>query len=130
MQVEIRIHDQTPGGPARAMGAIQVEERATLREIIAERVRAEVERLNRERPTRFNCLVQPTAAEATLNGYKVERWRRIDPEAQVEAALDAFGKQGFLVLVGDAQVEELDEPFYVPPNALVTFIRLVPLVGG
>ncbi|SEC66319.1 hypothetical protein SAMN05428939_2942 [Streptomyces sp. TLI_105] len=45
-------------------------------------------------------------------------------------AVEAFGRNGFLVLVGDRQVEELDETVTVDPETEVVFLRLVPLVGG
>ncbi|MER5207152.1 hypothetical protein [Streptomyces sp. NPDC002825] len=45
-------------------------------------------------------------------------------------AVEAFGRNGFLVLVGDRQIEELDETVTVGPETEVVFLRLVPLVGG
>ncbi|MCW5552407.1 MAG: hypothetical protein KIS67_09580 [Verrucomicrobiae bacterium] len=45
-------------------------------------------------------------------------------------ALDAFARNGFFVLVGDRQAESLDEAFTVTPETEVSFVKLVPLVGG
>lgn len=60
--------------------------------------------------------------------------RRVAHEADAEAAfaraVEAFGRNGFLVLVGDRQVEELDDTVTVGPETEVVFLRLVPLVGG
>jgi hypothetical protein len=56
--------------------------------------------------------------------------RRVDAEEQCARALEAFGRNGFVVLVDDRQVEELDDVVDLPVGAQVTFLRLVPLVGG
>lgn len=53
-----------------------------------------------------------------------------NPEAQSELALRAFAANGILVLVGDRQVTEPDEEIELVPGTEVTFLKLVPLVGG
>jgi hypothetical protein len=53
-----------------------------------------------------------------------------DVERQAEAAVRAFTRGGFLVLVGDRQIEDLDAELDLSEGAEVTFLRLVPLVGG
>ncbi|MFK4597667.1 hypothetical protein [Streptomyces pristinaespiralis] len=55
------------------------------------------------------------------------------PEGAQEAyerALVDFGGNGFLVLVGDRQLTGLDERVDLTAATEVTFLRLVPLVGG
>lgn len=47
-----------------------------------------------------------------------------------ERAVEAFGRNGFLVLVGDRQIEELDQQLEIGSATEVTFLKLVPLVGG
>ncbi|MEV6397815.1 hypothetical protein AB0M39_24090 [Streptomyces sp. NPDC051907] len=47
-----------------------------------------------------------------------------------EHALAAFGRNGFLVLVGDRQIAELDQEVELADAAEVAFLRLVPLAGG
>jgi hypothetical protein len=56
--------------------------------------------------------------------------RRIDPEKQFELAKRAFYTNGFLLLVDDRQVDELQEEIEIGPDTTVTFLKLVPLVGG
>ncbi|MEV6344351.1 hypothetical protein [Actinoplanes sp. NPDC051851] len=53
-----------------------------------------------------------------------------DPEERVRAALDAFARNGFVVLVDDRQVTEPDETVELRAGSRVTFLKLVPLVGG
>jgi hypothetical protein len=101
-----------------------------LRDLIRHRVREEVARFNASPSPRFNGLVQPTDSECTLNGYALRRLRRLDPEAQAAAALAAFKRNGFFVFVADRQVDDLDEELTLADTDVVSFVRLVPLVGG
>jgi hypothetical protein len=75
-------------------------------------------------------LVQPTDAERVLNGYRLKKQRLLDWREQYEAAVTAFDNSGFMMLAGDRQIEDLDEEIVVTPGLSVSFIRLVPLVGG
>lgn len=105
-------------------------ERITVRELIRQRVQREVLDYNRHQPEYFRGLVRPSEAEQTLNGYRLAQPRQIDWEQQADLAITAFLGNGFLILVGDHQVTELDEEIDVSPDQTVTFLRLVPLVGG
>jgi hypothetical protein len=78
----------------------------------------------------FRGLVQPTDTERTLNGFRMRTPRRVDPQRQAERALEAFERNGFVVLVGDRQVEALDAVVDLRGDTRVTFLKLVPLVGG
>ena len=75
-------------------------------------------------------LVEPTNAERVLNGYKLKPKRKIDWQEQFKRATEAFERNGFFVLVGDKQAETLDQEFEVKVNTEVSFVRLMPLVGG
>jgi hypothetical protein len=101
-----------------------------LRDLIRHRVREEVARYNAAPVPRFNGLVQPTDAERTLNGYVLRTPRTLDWEAQADAAVRAFGRNGFFVFAGERQVEDLDEELTLAEADVVSFLRLVPLVGG
>ena len=105
-------------------------ERVNAREIIDRRVREEVSAYNRDRTEHFYGLVQPSDAERLLNGYRMKTRHSIDAEEQCARAIEAFGRNGFLLLVNDRQIESLDEPIILGERADVTFIKLVPLVGG
>jgi hypothetical protein len=54
----------------------------------------------------------------------------VNPETQYEKALEAFVGNGFIVLVDNRQVENLDDEIALHPETSVTFLKLVPLVGG
>ncbi len=124
------VDETTAGERAEAWGLEITEERLTLREVIRRRVFQEVAEYHAAQPGVFRGLVQPTDTERTLNGYALKTPRRIDPERQFERAVEAFGRNGFLVLIGDRQVEELDEEIELRLGVEVTFLKLVPLVGG
>ena len=133
MSTTLKIRDETTfsfGGDNEEFTLDVPAERITVREVIRTRVYQEVHDYNQSRPEYFRGLVQPTDAERTLNGFRVRRRRRIDPEKQFEGAIESFYRNGFLVLVNDRQVDELEEEIEVRPETTVTFLKLVPLVGG
>ena len=105
-------------------------DRLTIKQLIRERVKNEVQQYNAKKTNYFQGLVQPTNAEKTLNGYKLRQPRLIDWEKQYENALKAFQSNGFLILVDDRQVDDLEEFIEIRPDTIVTFLKLVPLVGG
>jgi hypothetical protein len=127
----ITIRDETLTGQAIAEYPLDLlTERVTVRELIRSRVYQEVQDYNRRKPETFRGLVQPTDAEQTLNGFRVRDHRQIDWKKQFDRACDAFERNGFFVLVDERQPEALDEEITVGPDTRVSFVKLVPLVGG
>ncbi|MFE3583293.1 hypothetical protein [Streptomyces vinaceus] len=104
------VDETTFGGRAGGCEVEVAEERLALGELIRRRVVREVA------GRRAAGLVEPAGQP--------------DAEQQAELALTAFRRGGFLVLVGDRQVTELDEVLDLPPGTEVTFLRLVALAGG
>jgi hypothetical protein len=102
----------------------------TARELIKERVRQEVEDYNARQPEYFRGLVEPADAERTLNGFKLQKVRTLDWQEQYEKAIEAFHRNGLILLVNDRQIEDLDDVIEVRPQPAVTFLKLIPLVGG
>jgi hypothetical protein len=131
MPSAITIHDETSSGQRTAELTLEfLTERVTVRELIRSRVYQEVTEYNARQSGVFQGLVQPTNAERTLNGYQLKSKRRIDWEQQYALALRAFEGNGFLLLAGDRQLMDLDEELELRHDSSVTFLRLVPLVGG
>ena len=110
--VDVVVRDETMAGRVIAswsLPGLPVE--ITARELLRLRVRDEVAR---------RCvtgLVQPDTVE--------DGW-----EKQADAACRAFDRNGFVMLVGERQVEHLDEVIDLRAEQAVAFVRLVPLVGG
>jgi len=131
MPVILTIHDETASGQKTHTLTLDcLTERMTVRELIRARIYQEVQDYNQREPEYFRGLVEPTNAERVLNGYKLKAKRKIDWQEQFERALEAFGRNGFFVLVGDKQAEDLDQTFEVKVDTEVSFVKLVPLVGG
>lgn len=105
-------------------------EQVTVAEIIRSRVYEEVQLYNANQACPQHSLVQPAGAEVALNGDKPRTPRRIDWETQYAKALAAFRANGFFILVDHRQVEDLDEVVEIKIGTRVSFIKLVPLVGG
>ena len=116
-------------------------EELTVRELIRQRVYEEVsdynQRLDEQFGTPQKLLVTPSEMEARLNKKpsnadpdKTRKKRQIDWEEQYDLACKGFQSNAFFVLIGDRQAEELDETFRVTVDTEITFVKLVPLVGG
>ena len=56
--------------------------------------------------------------------------RHLGWEQEADRAIDAFGRNGFFVLVDDRQVTELDEELELTADSDIRFVRLVQLAGG
>jgi hypothetical protein len=132
MTNQLQISDaSTLGGAVSPVMVLDfLVERITVRELIRSRVYQEVKDYNTQQPEYFRGLVQPTAAEQTLNGYRLKQRRQIDWEQQFELALRAFVGNGFILLVDDQQMDDLEAEIVVSPETIVTFLKLVALVGG
>jgi hypothetical protein len=133
MQVALNITDEAifgTVGERRTLTLDFPDKHVSVRALIEARVRREVESYNAEQPDVFNMLVQPSAAERVLNGFKFKEKKRIDWREQYRKAVEAFDRNGFILLVDEIQVESLDQIIEIGPRTTVTFLKLVPLVGG
>jgi len=100
--ITLTVRDETTAGEQLATLELQLAaEVTTVREVIRARVHQEV----RDRA-------------------------RADAGKQTDVALAAFERGHVLVVVDDRQVETLDEQVTLRPGSVVTFLKLVPLVGG
>lgn len=113
MSVAVTLHDEAVPGGERRPGFRLVVDRAhvTARDVLAARV---AEELARDAPR------------------PLMRWRDrpTSLDAAVDAAERAFARNGFLMLLGDRQVQDLDEVLSRGETIDVVFVRLLPLVGG
>jgi hypothetical protein len=136
MSVTLTIRDETTAGHISEERPLQVpSERLTVRELIRERVYQEVQDFNQKKGEQiFRGLVQPSDAERVLNGqregYRLKSHRPIEWKPQFEKALEAFERNGFFILIDDAQAESLDQEFTVSSRTQVSFVKLTLLVGG
>jgi hypothetical protein len=92
----------------------------TLRDVIAERVLQEIETVRKRKNTDLPYGLVSQQAPAN----------EVDYEQELMRALAAFGENRYFVLIDDRQIEDLDEPVSLRDAAIVTFVRLIPIVGG
>lgn len=133
MQIALNVRDEAMFGLTQPGSTIRLnfpDKHISVRELIEARVRREVEDYNAKQPEVFNMLVQPALAERVLNGFRFKEKKRISEREQYEKAVQAFDRNGFIVLVDEIQVESLDQIIEITPETSVTFLKLVPLVGG
>jgi hypothetical protein len=127
----VTFRDETATGKAlQSFDLPDVPDTITVRELVRLRVREEVARYNAAPTGYFAGLVRPDDADQSGSGYRLRSARTLDWEKQADIACRAFERNGFFVLVGKRQVEELDETVDLRTAADVAFVKLVPLVGG
>lgn len=109
-------------------------ETVTVRELIRRRVYEECTEYNASQQQQFRGLVIPEGMERELNSpaTRPTHHRKVDWEKQYARAQEAFQRNGIIVLVGEQQAEDLDETVTLSLGEPleVTFLKLVPLVGG
>lgn len=135
MATTLTIRDESAGGEITHSFTLEnLTERLTVRELLRARIHQEVQEYNARQRVEdnvvFQGLVQPSDAERFLNGFRQRRPKPVDPEKQFEKACEAFLANGFFVLINDRQAEKLDEEFVIEAETEVSFVKLVPLVGG
>ncbi len=132
MATAVTVYDETTiGSKAKRSFVLNLaSERLSVRDLIVRRVTHEVEEYNNARPEHYAGLVQPEGAEVTLNGFRVRERRKLDAGQQCEKALEAFGRNGFLLLADGKQLTDLEQEVSLTPRSEVRFIKLIPLVGG
>jgi hypothetical protein len=129
MATRVTIQDETTLGVLGDEWTLEfLTEQVSVRELIRCRVYQEVTEHNARRAGTRRPLIEPTAAERLLNGPA--RPGRVDWEEQYARALRAFERNGFLLLLNNRQLTDLDEVVELRPATRITFLRLVPLAGG
>ena len=107
--ITVKIVDVSGAGRVGTTTLLELmSSRITLRDLVVTRVRDEVARWNAE----------------------PQKQRQLDWEQQADRAIEAFGRNGFFVLVDDRQVTELDEELELTADSDIRFVRLIQLVGG
>lgn len=131
MGTELLIQDKTTDGKITNEFVIDfLQERITVRELIRGRVYQEVKDYNAKKPEYFRGLVEPSDAERTLNGLRLPKKKVVDWKKQYDLAIEAFKQNGFIVLIDDKQAEGLDQEIELVVGTEVSFLKLVPLIGG
>ncbi|MDQ3514311.1 MAG: hypothetical protein M3462_11770 [Chloroflexota bacterium] len=130
MVTSVTVRDETLGEITGELTLGFMTERVTARELIRSRVYQEVTEYNARQGGVFRGLVRPHDAERTREGFLLHCHRLINWTEQYESAVAAIEKTGFLILVDDRQITDLGTEIEIRHDAAVSFLRLVPLIGG
>lgn len=108
----------------------------TLRSLIEHVVRREVEAFeNRQAERRLTRVLTAKQIDEGLAQGKVESGGReieqkVDLEASIAAAIEAFQDGLYLVVLDEAEIKEIDAPLTLLETSRLTFVRLSLLAGG
>ncbi len=128
MSLTLTVCEKTPGAvPPQEYPVEFTEERLTVRELLRNIIFQQV--YNRNTEMRETARVK-TDAESLLNQKKKSCGQTIDWVQNFEHAIEAFEKNQVILLLDGAQVETLDETVNLTSNTKLTFLKLIPLVGG
>ncbi|MEM6630706.1 MAG: hypothetical protein AAF694_13585 [Bacteroidota bacterium] len=129
--MRIIIHDETQSGCILNQVKLKVSKnRITIKELIKLRIFQEAEEFNARRSSHYRGLVRPDHAVPMLSGFQLDPSYRIDPQKQYYVAMDAFKRQGFYVLVDEERIEDPDYAIAVRSCPRISFLKLVPVIGG
>ncbi len=129
MMRHLTLKDQINARPAQVSLVVSWQDGVPMRlcDLIRERVVLEWDRHSDAKPA-VRPLVEPAAAGgAVVPGAAQAGMGRDDA---VALALRGFEGNAFLVIVDDRQVTDLDAEIRLAQDTEVTFVRLLPLVGG
>ncbi|PKK89129.1 MAG: hypothetical protein CVV64_15585 [Candidatus Wallbacteria bacterium HGW-Wallbacteria-1] len=72
----------------------------------------------------------PDERELLLNGPKMRQRLRVSVEKQFQIARDAFLDRRILLIINDRQMDSLTQEVILDETTAITFLKLVPLIGG
>ena len=109
---------------------------ATLRTLLEDLVRQEVERFNdrQEHQTLLHVLSERQLADAAVRGKVMsggrEEAQRANVDEAIHVALRAFRDGLYFVFLDERQLEDLDEDLTITNASTLLLLRLTPLAGG
>ena len=132
MAATLTFTDETANGTKlRSFTLESLSEEMSAREIIRARIYQEVQDYNLNQPEYFH------RAGRAHRCRTHRQWPQDQgtPQGRLGKTISAgltplSSRNGFFMLVDDRQAENLDQRFVVKVDTEVTFVKLVPLVGG
>lgn len=129
MSTLLLISDEALGGDSHQWHLEVASEQLTVRELIRCRVYQEVQDVNLARRNKHLLFMQHAAVTTDSPDARRES-TTIDWRLHFERAAEAYEAGKFLILIGNRQTESLDEDIELTQGTQVTFLKLIPLVGG
>lgn len=132
MTYDVALKDQINARPAQVSLVLSWRESVPMRlsDLIRERVILEWDRRSDAANSAARPLVESAVGRDTVSPGARQDGVRMSRDDTVALALRGFGHNAFLVIVNDQQVTDLDAEIRLAPDTDITFVRLVPLVGG
>jgi hypothetical protein len=149
MNAVLDIYDERrPGAERQLRHRLELPfERISARDLICCRIEADVAihnaaerarldgKIAADRDASNGWLVTPGPVERALNGPRGvygpgSHLDLIESKRLIAVALEAFARNGFFMIFDGRQIVDLDEVLTIEHDSAVTFLRLVPLVGG
>lgn len=129
MSTLLLICDEALGGVTNQWQLEVASEQLTVRELIRCRIYQEVQDVNLARRNKHLWLMQHAGVITdSLDARSAST--TIDWRLHFERTAEAYEAGKFLILIGNRQTESLDEEIELTQGTLVTFLKLIPLVGG
>jgi hypothetical protein len=120
----------TGGGKPNQFGDVSIPERITVRQLICLYIDHQIEQYRGKcKDSKQHSFFIPLEQEQSLSGIQPGEGK-LNPEKLYSRALDAFSNNQFVLLVDDQQIEELEQDVFVTAKSNVTFLKLMPLIGG
>lgn len=126
------IYDEVfPSRQATFAMSFELPTLTTAKDILKERIKQEHDNKVGTVPVQH---VTPNDDEKQLNGekqYQQTTIRQTTWQTAFDNAIKAFDENGFVLIIDDEQVLDLDKPLAVKTEAAkVVFLKLIPLQGG
>lgn len=102
------------------------EEQSTLREILRSRIYQEVSEYHAKKRSQALCLITPRPVDP----QQADATPPVDWQIHYEQAIAAFQKKRYLVLINGRQITKLDASIHLTNQTTITFLKLIPLIGG
>lgn len=102
------------------------EEQSTLREILRSRIYQEVSEYNAQKRSQSLCLI----TLMPVGRPQADAAPPVDWQIHYKRAVEAFKKKRYLVLINGRQMTKLDAPVHLTDQTTITFLKLIPLIGG
>ncbi|WP_146145587.1 hypothetical protein [Photobacterium jeanii] len=125
MKFPLIIEQRQGDNTVSAVVHIQLTDKlVSLKQIIELKVRAEIANKVHEAQLRRE------GKEWRLNAHAKSYVEHYDIDAEVNRAIEHFQRNGFFVLVNDKQITALNQMIVWREDLRITFLQLVPLIGG
>lgn len=123
MSLNVTVHDETSTGSILNLLKITLHQnQLSAKELIRIRVYQEVQNYNTKRTRCYRGLVQPEGSEPVINGYRMKRRYKLNPERIFKNALRSFEQKGFSILVNEHPVNDPNQEIEIGTETRLSFL--------